>query len=142
LPSVRGGCHCGNLTYSLEWPQDEEMRFRKCACSFCTKHGAIYIAHPRAALFARVRSRGSLSRYTFATGTAEFFVCARCGVAPWVASVIGEKTYAVVNAATFDVPAVTGNVPSRSHEEESVERRLARRKRSWIADVEIAFVGE
>lgn len=142
MPSVRGGCHCGNLTYSLEWPEHEEMHLRKCSCSFCTKHGGIYTAHPRAALLGRVRSRASLSRYTFATRTAEFFVCARCGAAPWVTSVIEGKTYAVVNAATFDVPAVTENAPTRSFDGESVERRLARRKRSWIATVEIAFEGE
>jgi acyl-CoA thioesterase FadM len=61
---------------------------------------------------------------------------------PWVASVIEGKTCAVVNAATFDVPAAMENVPTRSLEGEPVEQRLARRKRSWIATVEIVFEGE
>jgi len=142
MPSVPGACHCRNLTYTLEWPDHEEMPFRKCSCSFCTKHGAFYAAHPRAALLGRVKSRAALSRYTFGTGTAEVFLCARCGVAPWVASVVEGKTYAVVNAATFDVPAVAKDAPVLSLDGDTVERRLARRKRSWIATVEIAFEGE
>ena len=66
-------------------------------------------------------------------------MCARCGVAPWITSVIDGKTYAVVNANTFDVPPHAYTVPLRPHDSEPVEDRLARRRRSWIAAVEISY---
>lgn len=139
MKKTTGSCHCGNLTYVLEWPEGEEMPFRRCSCSFCTRHGALFTSHPRAALAGQVREATTLSRYTFATRTAEFFVCSRCGVAPWATSVIDGKTYAVVNANTFDVPPGADATPLKSYEGEAVEERLARRKRSWIALVEIVF---
>ena len=91
MARATGSCHCGNLTYTLEWPEGEEMPFRRCSCSFCARHGSIFTSHPRAALAGLVRDRTVLSRYTFATRTAEFFVCARCGVAPWATSVISPR---------------------------------------------------
>lgn len=79
------------------------------------------------------------SAYTFATRTADFFVCARCGALPWVTSVIEGRTYAAVNANTFDVPPGASAAPLRSFDGEPVEDRLARRKLTWIATVHIAF---
>ena len=141
MTRVTGACHCGNLTYTLEWPDAEEMRFVRCGCSFCAKHGSIYTSHPRAALAGQVRDGSALSRYTFASRTAEVFVCARCGVAPWIASVIAGRTYAVVNASTFDVPPRADAVPLRPHDSEPVEDRIALRARRWIPTVEISFEG-
>ena len=141
MTRTTGSCHCGNLSYALEWPDGEEMHFRRCSCSYCTRLGSIFTAHPRAALSGQVRDDTALRRYTFATRTAEFFVCARCGVVPWVTSVIDGKIYAAVNANTFDVPPRASASPLRSYDGEAVEDRLARRRRSWIATVEIALEG-
>ncbi len=139
MTRITGSCHCGNLTYTLEWPEGEEMPLRRCGCSFCTRHGSVFTANAGAALSGRVRDRNVLSLYTFATRTADFFVCARCGALPWVTSVIEGRTYAAVNANTFDVPTRASAAPLRSFDGELVEDRLARRKRTWIATVQIAF---
>jgi hypothetical protein len=141
MAKLTGACHCGNLAYALEWPDGEEMRLVRCLCSFCTKHGSLYTSHPRAALEGTVADRGGLGRYTFATRTAEVFVCTRCGVAPWITSVIDGRTFAVVNANTLAVPPRADGAPLRAHDPEPLADRLARRRRSWIPNVAITFGG-
>jgi hypothetical protein len=79
-----------------------------------------------------------VSRYAFGTETAEFQVCARCGVVPLVTSRIDDNLYAVVSVNAFEGvdPAMLRRVSSNVEGEEQ-EARLARRKRNWIARVEI-----
>lgn len=67
---------------------------------------------------------------------AQVHVCSRCGVVPVVTSRLEGRLYAVVN-----VNALDGIDPSRvkkapaDFEGESLEARLARRRRNWIANV-------
>ena len=76
--------------------------------------------------------------------TAEFQGCARCGVVvPLVTSRIDDNLYAVVSVNAFEAvdPALLLRVPSNV-ESEDREVRLSRRKRNWIAKVEIVDGGE
>jgi hypothetical protein len=88
----------------------------------------------------RVLDPASVSNYSFGTRTAEFHVCARCGVTPVVTSRIDGRLYAVVNVNAFDDldPSLIRR-ESATFEGEDQATRLARRVRHWIADVE--FVG-
>ena len=99
---IAGSCHCGNISFSLTWPDEAEIPARSCGCAFCVKHGGVWTSNPRATLRARITEAGMVARYAFGTETAQFLLCARCGVAPLVTSRIGETTYAVVNVNTFD----------------------------------------
>ena len=134
---IRGGCHCGNITFELDWP-GEEIPARACDCSFCTKHGGVWTSNPKAAMRVKVADASRVSRYSFGTHTADFHVCGRCGIVPVVTSRIDGHDYAVVSVNAFD-----GVDPSRlrrapvSFEGEAESDRLARRKRNWIADVRI-----
>jgi hypothetical protein len=134
-----GRCHCGNVSLSLEWtPTPAEIPARACTCSFCTRHGNVWTSGPSARLEVEVEDAALVSRYAFGTRTAEFHVCARCGVVPVATSEIDGVVYAVVN-----VSALEGLEPTRLRrlaadvEGESADARLARRKRNWIADVRI-----
>ena len=77
-----------------------------------------------------------MSKYSFATGTAEFHICARCGVVPIVTSTIDGKLYAVVNVNTFDnvERAMVRKAPV-TFEGEALGSRLERRTRNWISQV-------
>jgi hypothetical protein len=135
---VNGGCHCGNISFKLTWePDPAEIPARACACSFCTRHGGVWTSNPSDALSVTVVEPSLVSRYFFGTRTAEFHVCARCGVVPLVTSTIEDHVYAVVNVNAFDNvdPSLLRRTPT-SFDGESVELRLARRKRNWIADVQ------
>lgn len=139
--NIEGKCHCGNITYRLRWPgEGTEIPVRACSCTFCTKHGGVYTSHPDAALAAAVHDRDLVSHYRFGTGTAEFYLCSRCGVVPFVTSMIEDNLYAVVNVNSFE-----GIDPSRfsravaDFDGETTESRLDRRKRNWIPSVTVAL---
>jgi hypothetical protein len=136
---IRGKCHCGNISFSLGWePDPVEIPANACTCSFCTKHGGVWAAHPGGVLEVVVRDSSLVSKYAFGTGTAEFHVCARCGVVPLVTSNIEGHVYAVVSVNSFEGvdPTLLRRV-SRSFDGEGKEDRLARRKRNWIGQVEL-----
>ena len=137
---IRGSCHCGNIRFQLTWPLGgPEIPVRACSCSFCVRHGAAYTSHPDATLRAEIGDPRLVSRYSFATATAEFVICTRCGALPFATSRIDDRVYAVVNVNTFedvDPECLTSAVTD--FDGESVEDRLARRASKWIADVVIA----
>ena len=134
---IHGKCHCGNIAFSLLWePDPTELPARACSCSFCVKHGGVWTSNPRGQLEVRIGDRSSVSSYAFGTRTAEFHVCARCGVVPVVTSRIDERLYAVVSVNAFEgvPPALLRRAPA-SFDGEGTDSRLERRKRTWIADV-------
>ena len=139
---IRGKCHCGNIAFSLAWePDPTEIRARACGCDFCIKHGGVWTAHPAGRLRISVGDPKLLSHYAFGTHTADFLVCARCGIVPAVTSRIDGHLYAVVSVNAFE--DVSGPPILRAPADfdgEDETGRLARRKRNWIADVE--FVSE
>lgn len=134
---VTGGCHCGRLSYEVDLPfAGSTIPTRRCSCTFCRKHGAVYTSHPEGVLHAVVLGTSKAAGYSFATGTAEFHVCPTCGVVPFVTSEIGGTVRAVVNVNTFDDVDPRLFVESTSDfEGEDVESRLARRARTWIPTV-------
>ena len=134
---IQGGCHCGNITFDLAWPEDATtIRARACGCTFCTRHGGVWTSHPAARLTVRIADSALLSRYAFGTQTATFHVCARCGVVPVVTSDIDGGTYAVVNVNAFAGGPAIERLPA-TFDGEDVGDRLARRKRNWIAEVSV-----
>lgn len=135
---IEGKCHCGNIAFSLTWdPDPAEIPARACSCSFCTKHGGVWTSNPRGALRVALKDPSLVSRYAFGTKTAEFHICARCGIVPVVTSRIDDRLYAVVSVNAFEGidPAMIRRAPADFGGEETASR-LARRKRNWIADVE------
>lgn len=135
---IHGKCHCGNIAFTLTWePDPVEIPARACTCSFCAKHGGVWTSHPEAALEVRVKYAAHVSRYAFGTRTAEFHVCARCGVVPVVTSRIDGRLYAVVSVNAFEgiEPSLLRRMPA-SFDGEGTDSRLERRKRSWIGRVE------
>lgn len=136
---ISGSCHCGNITFSLDWrPEPAEIPARACSCSFCLKHGGLWTSCPTGSLRITIRQPALVSRYSFGTRTAEFQVCSSCGVVPVVTSRIDGRLYAVVSVNAFqDVdPALLKRAAAR-YDGESESARLARRKLNWIADVEV-----
>jgi hypothetical protein len=137
---IEGKCHCGNIRYVLDWPGDEsEITIRACGCTFCTKHGGSWTSNRDAELMAEIRDASLVSKYTFGTATADFYVCARCGAVPFVTSAIDDHLYAVVNVNTFEGINPSSLVRTATNfDGEDVGERLERRKRNWIRTVRIS----
>jgi hypothetical protein len=140
---ISGNCHCGNISFALAWePEPSIIAARACTCSFCVKHGGVWTSCPTGALRVTVRNPSLVSKYAFETKTAEFHVCAACGVVPVVTSNIDSRLYAVINVNTFsNVEPSFIERKSATFAEEDEETRLARRKRNWIANVEYFEAG-
>ena len=136
---ISGSCHCGNITFSLDWrPDPAEIPARACSCSFCLKHGGLWTSCPTGSLRIMIRQPALVSRYSFGTRTAEFHVCSSCGVVPVVTSRIDGRLYAVVSVNAFqDVDPALLKRAAATYDGESESARLARRKLNWIADVEV-----
>jgi hypothetical protein len=134
---IRGKCHCGNIAFTLTWdPDPTEIQARACGCSFCVKHGGVWTSNPKGSLKVCVNDKKALSQYNFGTKTADFHICTQCGIVPVVTSRLDEKLYAVVSVNAFENVdrAILRRAPMDFEGEEET-KRLARRKRSWIADV-------
>ena len=137
--SIRGSCHCRNIQFVLEWPNSEPIiPVRKCGCDFCSKHGGAWTSHPQAQLVVHVDNSSAISKYSFATGTADFFVCTSCGVVPLVLSDIDERLYAVVNVNSIDdTESLAFSSTTTNFDDEERDARLQRRERNWIPDVQV-----
>lgn len=136
---ISGSCHCGNISFVLDWrPEPSEIPARACTCSFCSKHGGVWTACPTGSLTVNVKDRARLSKYAFETKTADFHVCTACGVVPVVTSLIDGRLYAVVSVNAFQNvdPALLRRSQSNVAGE-TEQARLSRRKRNWIADVQV-----
>ena len=134
---IKGKCHCGNIAFSLTWdPDPKEIPARACDCTFCRKHGGLWTSNPSGVLELQIQDSAKISKYTFGTETAEFQICARCGIVPVVTSRIDGRLYAVVSVNAFENldPSLLNRVPASFGAEEPGSR-LARRKRNWIPNV-------
>jgi len=134
---IHGRCHCGNISFELAWTPDPiEIPARACSCTFCSRHGGVWTSNPAATLRIAIGDQSLTTRYAFGTRTAEFLVCARCGVVPVVTSLIDGRVYAVVNVNSFENvdPSMLRRAPA-SFDGEDATSRLARRARVWIGDV-------
>src|SRR5262245_37307322 len=118
----QGGCHCGGLRWTLRSGlAPEALPARACQCGFCTRHGALTTSDPAGVL-----------RYRFATASAEFLVCARCGVYCGALMAEGGRWYGIANLNTIDgrerlAPAVQ----PFDYDGEDVVARRARRSARW-----------
>jgi hypothetical protein len=140
---IRGSCHCCNVAFELDWtPEATRIPARACTCTFCLKHGGVWTSCPKGSLTVRVRDRRRLTGYQFGTKTAEFHVCADCGVVPVVTSRIDGHVYAVVSVNAFEgvEQSMLDRAPA-SFDGESTGDRLARRKRHWIRSVTFVDAG-
>lgn len=127
--TLRGTCHCGNLSYELHTrvPLDE-VRPRACDCRFCRMHAARNWSDPEGTAVVRIRDARHLQRYRFALRTADFLICTVCGA--YLGAVLGEgdKAWSTVNLrlSGLDVGETTA-----SYGNEDTGERIARRQRKW-----------
>ncbi|MEO8344619.1 MAG: hypothetical protein ABI607_02890 [Betaproteobacteria bacterium] len=137
---IKGKCHCENMAFALDWEGDPpEIPARACDCSFCIAHGGVWASNPRSTLVVTIRDPALVSKYAFGTRTATFHVCSRCGTVPLVTSEIANHVYAVVNVnALVNVEESWLRRAASQFDGESIESRLARRQRNWIASVRFA----
>ncbi len=138
MKQITGSCHCENIRFELDWPQDTNViATRECGCSLCQKHGGSWTSNTDATLRASISMPAEVTEYKFGTKTAVFYVCKSCGAVPFVTSAIDDRLYAVINTNTFDNRAdMSFSASATSFDGEELQDRIARRKQNWINQVE------
>jgi len=129
----RGGCHCGGLTWTLRSAlAPEALPARACQCAFCRKHGALTTSDPDGELrFARV-DPAQVLRYRFATRSAEFLVCRRCGVYCGALMEQDGRWYGIANLNTIeDRERLAPAARPFDYDGETEPARRARRGARW-----------
>lgn len=137
MRDICGNCHCRNINYVMQWPFQDSPTLRKCSCSFCSKHGAIYTAHPLASIRISITHSDDIIAYQFAMKSSTFVICKTCGVMTFVATAIDGHNYAVVNANTFNEALSSPKIVAHNFDSETIEDRLRRRQANWIRNVSI-----
>jgi hypothetical protein len=137
LETFEGGCHCGNLAYVFEASAPlETLGLRADMCSFCRAHGARNTSDPSGSIRIRVRDPARLMRYRFGLKTADFLICASCGV--YIGATLEDRWF-TVNVNTFQPPpSLEFPVVPHDFDAEDVAARIARRKTAWTPLEEIA----
>ena len=139
MNELNGGCHCGNVDFTLITDNDPDGFVpRRCSCSMCMKHGASYISDPEARLMLGYRDGSKLSLYRFGHGTSRWVICSRCGVLVAVLCEIEGQLRAVVRVQSLEEHPFPCPEVATNFESESVERRLQRRARTWIGTVTVS----
>lgn len=128
-----GGCHCGNLAFVFEASAPlEALGLRADQCSFCRAHGARNASDPDGAIAISVRDADALIRYRFGLHTADFIICARCGVYIGALMEAGGEAWFTVNVNAFrPTPRDDFPIVPADYEGEDVPARIARRKQRW-----------
>lgn len=134
---IEGACHCGRIRYRFRSRQAPgEFHLRECDCGYCVRFRGNYASDPDGELDIAVS--GPVIPYRHGTKTAEFYVCATCGIMPVAVSRIEGRDYAVVNARCAEAFApYLASARPMTFGSESMEQRLARRICSWISTVTI-----
>ncbi|MGF1628652.1 MAG: GFA family protein [Kiloniellaceae bacterium] len=133
-----GGCHCGAISIRYESalaPAATEVR--ACLCSFCRRHGSRAVSDPDGRVILTLHDAGAVQRYRFGLGTADYFLCGRCGV--YVAAVLAEGGalygIAIVNALDEADAFTQAPKPADYSAENEAARRLRRRTRWTPAEI-------
>ena len=128
-----GGCHCGNLRYALETQLAlAELPLRACQCSFCRHHGARSTSDPAGRIRFTARDAAQVTRYRFGLRTADFLICAKCGIYVGATMRDAGAQYAIINANTLDAAAqLTQDATPMDYDGEDAARRGSRRRQRW-----------
>lgn len=129
MTTVRGACHCGNLSYELATDRPPEaIGARACDCRFCRIHGALNWSDPLGSVVIRIADERNLNRYRFALRTADFYVCRCCGTYLGAVLVDDEGAWATVNLRLSELAV---RAAAASYGGEDTTARIERRKRVW-----------
>ncbi len=129
----RGQCHCGNIELLFETRRDAaDLPVRACACGFCRRHGMRAVSDPKGRAAIAIRDQGKVNRYRFGLKTADFLICANCGV--YVAAILSDSDakWAILNVNILDdAVEFTQQALSVNYDGETESQRRARRRANW-----------
>lgn len=76
MKTYEGGCHCGQIRFTVDMDIKEVM---SCNCSICSKKGHLLAFSPEAN-FRLTQGAAALSDYQFGSKTIHHLFCKNCGI--------------------------------------------------------------
>jgi hypothetical protein len=133
LHTFTGRCHCGALGFAYHTALPvAQWSVRACQCGFCRAHGAVTTSDPAGRLTFCVEQGGALRRYRFGLKTADFLVCAVCGVYIGAQIETPRGAFGIINTlAMTPRPAGLPAAAPADYDAEGSGERLARRAQRW-----------
>jgi hypothetical protein len=140
MKTHQGSCHCGAVRLQFETSLNpEDIEVRACQCSFCIKHGSCAVADPKGRLIISVQDASQLKHYRFGLRTADYLLCASCGVYVAAVTTDDEEPRAVVVINVLDDRDLFNRDPvAVDFDAEDKVVRVARHRERWmLVSVEI-----
>jgi hypothetical protein len=123
----RGSCHCGAIRIAFE--TGKALEPRACQCGFCRRHGARSVSDPQgtAALTLAVEP----VRYRFASRSADYLICPRCGIYVGAVANIDGRELITLNLNAFDDPHADLAATPVDYDGEDAATKAERRRERW-----------
>ncbi|MBV8679355.1 MAG: aldehyde-activating protein [Aquitalea sp.] len=135
MVQLDGACHCGTITLHVQLASPAgSYTPRACDCDFCSKHGASYVSDPQGSVRITVAESGRLNRYRQGSQTAEFLLCAHCGVLLGVQYQESGLLYLSINSRVLDNNPPFPPPQSASPKLLSPQEKTQRWKALWFRD--------
>lgn len=142
LNLMRGGCHCGRIVFGFSSTvPPEKFSPRACDCSFCRKHGALYVSDPNGSLVIDIKQTNALGEYRFGHGLAKFLFCRHCGVFVAVLFETQGRILGSVNSRCFGGDVSFGDSQTVSPQKLDAEQKKERWAKVMIPDVQVRMSG-
>src|SRR5262245_16416349 len=133
LERFAGACHCQALGFVFHTGVPvERWTVRGCQGGFCRAHRVLSTSDPAGRLEFVWREPEQVTRYRFGLRTAEFLICARCGVYVGARIATEHGAYGIINVRTLSpLPDGLPEPAPMSYEGEDVSARAQRRVSRW-----------
>ena len=128
-----GGCHCGAVEVRFETRKaPRDWIIRACQCAFCRKVDALSTSDPDGTIEFFAHPPDALHRYRFDSRTADFLICARCGVYVGATMETPGGRLGIVNVRALH-PRLDGLPAAQpmNYDGESTAQRTERRQQRW-----------
>jgi len=134
---MTGNCHCGAVRVAFETGLDPATTApRACDCTFCRKHGAGWASDATGRLAISAKS-GSLRAYRQGSNTADFLLCAQCGVLLAVVYEHARGRHGAVNVSCLDAVASFAPAEWSAPQRLAPADKVARWLQMWVPNVHI-----
>lgn len=131
--AYEGGCHCGAIQWVFRTRvSPSAWDVRACQCAFCRMRATRCTSDPDGSVEISVSDEDALVRYRFGLGTADFILCARCGVYIGAFVESAGQRYATINLNTLKTPLEdVADAVAIDYDAENATQRIERRASRW-----------
>jgi hypothetical protein len=135
---VKGGCHCGNISYVAEFSNElHSYTPRACDCKLCKSHGAAYASDKNGKLLITIKNEAEISRYRQGSRIADFIICKNCGVMTAVCYEENGCVYGTINIRSSEEYDLFSDGQEMRLTQLSDNERIKRWKDNWFSYVVI-----